>query len=259
VRTAKPAGPPLVDPATEGLWYWAAPAFSPDGSVLATSVNETGPKGGVFLWDVATGHLLDHIPERHPPTSLNFNPDGSLLIISTWDGGDSIIWNVEERRVVRKIQVDDTGIWAADLSKDGNTLVTSGESGRERLWALPSGESIGPALAGPKGTVDLSPDGRTFVAAGSSGSGGVMMWDAASGSVLGRSFPGPGSRDALAAAFSPDGRRLFIVSATGDAWVWDVDPASWEARACQIAGRNLTEAEWQANLPDRPYEPTCSS
>lgn len=256
VGTAEPAGPPFLSPETEGLWYWAAPAFSPDGSVLATSTHETGSTGGVFLWDVATGHLLDRIPEEHPPTSLNFSPDGSLLVISTWDGGDSIVWDVEQRRVVRTIPVDDTGIWWADLSNDGTTLVTSGESGRERVWDLASGEQIGPAVPGPKGTVDLSPDGRTFVAAGT---GQVMMWDAASGAVLGRSFPDPGSDDSLAAAFSPNDHRLFIVSATGHAWVWDVDQSSWNDRACQVAGRSLTEAEWHANLPDRPYDPACGS
>ena len=259
VDTAKPAGPPITDPATEGLWYWAAPAFSPDGSVLATSVNETGSKGGVFLWQVATGVLLDHVPERYPPSSLNFTPDGSLLIISTWDGGDSIEWSMQEHRVVRTIHVDDKGIYSADVSKSGTTLAISGESGREGLWSLPNGESLGPALAGPIGTVDLSPDGQTVVAAGALGSGEVMMWDAASASALGGSFPGPGSRDAVSAAFSADGRKVFVISATGDGWLWDVDPASWEARACQIAGRPLTEPEWQVNLPDRPYDPTCTA
>jgi len=77
--------------------------------------------------------------------------------------------------------------------------------------------------------------------------------------VLGGSFPGPGPKDFLAAAFTPDGRRLFIVSSTGQAWVWDTDPSSWERRACQIAGRSLTEAEWRLYLPNRPYQSTCGS
>jgi hypothetical protein len=85
----------------------------------------------------------------------------------------------------------------------------------------------------------------------------------ATGSVLGQSwFPGVGPQDedpTLAAAFTSDGRKLFIVLETGEAWVWDVDPVSWEARACQIAGRSLTQAEWSVNLPDRPYHATCGS
>jgi hypothetical protein len=83
------------------------------------------------------------------------------------------------------------------------------------------------------------------------------MWDVATATVLGTSFVNPGSDDELAASFTPNGRRLFIVSETGEAWAWDVDPASWEERACRIAGRRLTPAEWQAYLPDRPYRPAC--
>jgi WD40 repeat protein len=129
-----------------------------------------------------------------------------------------------------------------------------------RLWRIPTGEPIGAAFTfgSQANTVDLSPDGRTLVAAGQ---GEVTMWDVATGSILGQSwFPGVGSQDddnTLAAAFTSDGRKLFIVRETGEAWVWDVDPASWEQRACQIAGRSLTQAEWQLYLPDRPYHATC--
>jgi hypothetical protein len=40
--------------------------------------------------------------------------------------------------------------------------------------------------------------------------------------------------------------------------VWDVDPASWARRACEIANRALTPEEWDEFLPGRPYEPACS-
>jgi len=144
-------------------------------------------------------------------------------------------------------------------------LVTAGSSG-VRLWNLSNGQAIGPVLKFPGETtysVDLSPDGGTLVAAGSEGR--MVMWDVATGIVLGSTFPGPRPDEDLVAAFSPDGHTLFVSAntyesaTTGEAWIWDVDPASWEARACQIAGRPLTQAEWQVNLPDRPYDPTCTS
>jgi hypothetical protein len=34
--------------------------------------------------------------------------------------------------------------------------------------------------------------------------------------------------------------------------VWDVNPTSWRARACAVAGRALTRAEWDEFLPGRP-------
>jgi hypothetical protein len=39
--------------------------------------------------------------------------------------------------------------------------------------------------------------------------------------------------------------------------LWDVDPQSWVNRACQIAGRNFTQAEWTQYFPDEPYRITC--
>ena len=39
---------------------------------------------------------------------------------------------------------------------------------------------------------------------------------------------------------------------------YPLDPATWSARACAMAGRSLTEAEWSRYLPDRSYGPACS-
>jgi hypothetical protein len=38
---------------------------------------------------------------------------------------------------------------------------------------------------------------------------------------------------------------------------WDTLPDHWIDVACDIAGRNLTEAEWTETFPDRPYHQTC--
>ena len=35
------------------------------------------------------------------------------------------------------------------------------------------------------------------------------------------------------------------------------DPAAWMERACQVAGRVLTEQEWRNLLGARPYAPAC--
>ena len=32
---------------------------------------------------------------------------------------------------------------------------------------------------------------------------------------------------------------------------------AWEQFACQVAGRNLTQAEWRAVLPNRSYMRVC--
>jgi len=260
VQTGSPNGPPLRAPGSDRFDLWVA-AFSPDGSVLATAGAdwsiEDQPVGAILLWHVATGEPLGQLPEqRNAVSSVSFSLDGTHIVAATgWGGsvGNVIIWDRDRAVVERTIRADDSGVAWADLSNDGTIVVTASESGRLRLWDVLTGEPIGPAFNGPTRSLDLSPDGRTLVATGADG---VTMWDVASRTFLGR-FPNPGPEDDLAASFTPDGRRLFVVSETGEAWVWSVDQASWPGRACRIAGRSLTPVEWQHYLPDRPYQATC--
>ena len=43
----------------------------------------------------------------------------------------------------------------------------------------------------------------------------------------------------------------------GKTEVVTAEPAAWEARACQVAGRALSEQEWAQLFGDRPYTPAC--
>jgi hypothetical protein len=59
------------------------------------------------------------------------------------------------------------------------------------------------------------------------------------------------------ASFSPDGMELAVDTEQGIV-VWDLDPEHWVAAACGIAGRNLTEFEWEQYIGDlAPYRATC--
>jgi hypothetical protein len=54
-----------------------------------------------------------------------------------------------------------------------------------------------------------------------------------------------------------DGRAVAVTVPTGVA-IWDLDPDHLGDAACQLAGRNLTECEWNTYLGDLgPYRPTC--
>jgi len=72
---------------------------------------------------------------------------------------------------------------------------------------------------------------------------------------LGADFPVPQGVIPIA-RFAGD-RDLVIVN-LADAAVWPTDPLKWERFACQVAGRDLTRAEWKDALPDRRYQRVCS-
>jgi len=38
---------------------------------------------------------------------------------------------------------------------------------------------------------------------------------------------------------------------------WELDPEQWVAAACRLAGRNLTQDEWQRYGPKDTYRTTC--
>jgi WD40 repeat protein len=235
-------------------------AFSPDGRMLLGGGGEVH-RGSVYVWRPETPNQP---PERFrtPGTveELDFTPDGSRLVASTgWgDGGYFVLWDTAAQRIVKTVHADDAGVLTANVSSDGQILMTGGQTGIVRLWGLPTGAALGAPLSGLGGfadTVDLAPDGRTAV--GADAASNVVLWDVPTRSTIGDPLPGPAADRNAAALFTPDGRSVVVVSDTGEGWVWDVDPSDWLTRACQVAGRSLSPQEWQEFLPDRPYHATC--
>lgn len=254
-----------------GVWLWSM-AFSPDGRTLAGGgpvyptkhATLDAARGRVYLWSsAAPGQLAGSFgtPVGRPVAGpLSFTPDGSLLIVPTgFDDGAFLSWDTKARAIVRTTPSVDGGVYAADISNDGRTLVTGATDGIVHLWDVASGAPIGTPLTGLKPfplTVDMSPDGSTVV--GADALGEVLLWDVTTGTVIAGPLPGLSSHG-VAASFTSHGRSVVVVSDTGSAWRWDVDPSDWETRACQLAGRSLTPQEWQELLPDRPYHATCGS
>jgi WD40 repeat protein/DNA-binding SARP family transcriptional activator len=238
--------------------------FSPDGSMLVGGGTGTPPHGGlVYVWRPATPNQpADRFRTPRTVEELDFTHDGSQVVLSTgWgDGGYFMLWDTAAQRIVKTVHADAAGVLTADVSTDGRTLMTGGQTGAVRLWDLATGKPLGGPLTGLGGlvdTVDLAPDGSTAVGADTAGN--VLLWDVRIRSAIGDAVPGPVAGRNAAASFTPDGRSVVVVSDTGAGWVWDVDPSDWLARACQVAGRSLTRQEWQELLPNRPYHATCGS
>ncbi|MGC9347730.1 MAG: WD40 repeat domain-containing protein [Anaerolineae bacterium] len=104
----------------------------------------------------------------------------------------------------------------------------------------------------------LQPDGRT-VASGALNST-IRLIDVATGKLVGpplKLHPDVMGATPTNIVFSPDGKHLYSSSTDGLLRRWDVDPDSWRGRACAIAGRNLTQAEWAQYMPNEPYRVTC--
>ena len=82
----------------------------------------------------------------------------------------------------------------------------------------------------------------------------LRLWDVASRRQIGPASASIGPVSSV--AFSPNG-KLVASGDTSATWLWDVDVASWQARACTIANRNLTKEESQRFFGDATHITTC--
>jgi hypothetical protein len=63
-------------------------------------------------------------------------------------------------------------------------------------------------------------------------------------------------------AFSPNGKLLVAGErrpehGAGGVLFWNMDVAWWRQRACQVANRNLSCAEWRTYFGEDEYRPVC--
>ena len=71
----------------------------------------------------------------------------------------------------------------------------------------------------------------------------VNYWDVSDRRLV-TTFRGPtdGINDLT---LSPDGSSLAVASEDDAVYLWPLDKQKWIARACELAGRNMTEDEWR--------------
>jgi WD40 repeat protein/class 3 adenylate cyclase len=242
LRTLLHSGDEAVDPNL---------AFSPDGETLASA-----SPIGVWRWNVKTGKFLDTIGGGEVG-DLVFSPDGSRIAFVRGDVWGAEVWDVAGRSRITSVEAAPQLDLAIALSPDGSLLALGGLSRTVRLLNIRTGKLLHSLDQGGNGafTLEFSPDGRTLAVSGFEPV--ASLWDVASGRQIG---PTLSAGDRLAMLdLSTDGRRLLEVHADGHGAVWDIDPESWKRRACELANRTLTRAEWDDLLPGRDYEPACSA
>jgi hypothetical protein len=57
-------------------------------------------------------------------------------------------------------------------------------------------------------------------------------------------------------AVRPDGGELAVDAGDG-LMLWNLRTEAWADAACRVAGRQLTEAEWQDHVGEPDSRPTC--
>jgi WD40 repeat protein len=225
-------------------------AFSPDGSTVATNENED-----VLLIDPQTGGVIARLPTKDYVEFISFSPDGRLIEGAS-DDGRVTVWDTETFQQVWQQKIDTDVALGGQFSPDGRLLIAGSFTGRIHVLDAATGEELERqrilAHASLVGSLNFSPDGSIFATTGVDGL--TYLWDSATGRSLGQPFDAGGNATNV---FSPDGKTLYV-STFDTIYAFDVAPEALIARACGIAGRDLTLEEWGRYLPDRPYADPCA-
>ena len=108
-----------------------AVAFSPDGQLLATVVNE-----GVKVWDLAAKRLVYFLKGKRCGC-LAISPDGKLL---AWPASDNLVrlTDLATGKMKAEWQAHTDHVRAVAFSADGKILATGAADQAIRLWNVPA-------------------------------------------------------------------------------------------------------------------------
>ncbi len=246
--------------------------WTPDGSrllIASEGKSQRGDDGGLVIVDPATWDVERRVSPGRAAQVMEFSPDGALLAIGAATGPvpddpppEVRVLDGSTYEVVHIVPLA-AGAYPFDLSysPDGSMLAVVGDGGTLTVLSTRTWEPVHDPVemhSGYARQVEWLADGDTVVTAGSDGS--VALYDVARDLVRVDTIAGSSDgRTGRTHLFPPSGDEIVAITESGPGRRYPMDVESWIDRACAVAGRDLTEAEWNRYLPTRPYRPTCSS
>ena len=219
------------------------------------------PQGWVYAVDATTLKVVGtpiQVAADVPMRYLAANGDGARALV--WTDRKLQLLDLMQGRVLKTV---DPGFYAESWAwtPDGKTIVVVG--------SIPSQDGYGTVAFLDPG--DLSTKSRETRATHSLGGGDPVLarWRAVRDLRARPSGPlerGAGASAGLGrrrgrslAGFAHGTSEVLIASLDGEVSVWDPRPETAVKAACRIAGRDLTEWEWDTYLPQRERQKICGS
>ena len=216
--------------------------YSPDGKQIAT----VGADKTVRLWNALDGSELKQF--QVDALSVNFSPDGMLLVTSGRDDYLVRLWDIQtSAEIPPALEGHTDEVNYAVFSPDGTLIATAGGShdGTVRLWDASTHKLLKTwqiLSEDEVNSVRFSPDGKRLAVAADAGF--AEIWDVDQGNLI-RRLVGH-QTDVTSAAFSPDGRLLATASEDHTLRIWDTQTA----QSLALLRGHIDEVNWIAFSPD---------
>jgi WD40 repeat protein len=260
-------GVQLADTTATGYFFVDSPAnpkvtFTPDGSrvvALRYDYESAAPESVVVLDARTLEPLGDPVRIGSDARAIGVAPDGRTAVVVTSSNDTNVsLVDLETRQLVKRtlVKPGSQSICCArnnTISADGRTVGVGNNFGYAVVVDAVDGH-VGEAIHAHTEfteSVTVAPDHSALVTTDRTGL--ANLWDASQ--KLTASFMPLGNHRLRAMFVAPD--RVLFASDRGDLLEWDPRPDAWVDYACNVAGRNLTQAEWADVLPDEPYHVTC--
>ncbi|MFP5253071.1 MAG: hypothetical protein ACLGH4_04680 [Actinomycetes bacterium] len=239
-------------------------SWLPDGSalILASEAFKDGEWLGGRLYVVDTDDWELQRTVRVAvggPQVMEWSPDRTVMALGV-NGTGSVVLFDDTLRKLRSIDLGDGGdVFDVSFSPDGRYLAAGRTGGQLSVLDTDTWTPVNePAPIHGSQVIDVEwlPDSNTVVTSGKDEM--VSLYDVERDLVRGRPFPAsehPGDGYTFLLPFPTD--EVVVFNEGGPGHAFPVDPARWLAQACTIAGRDLTQAEWDRYLPGRPYRSIC--
>lgn len=138
-----------------------AVAFSPDGTLVAASSNDTT---AALIWDASRGAIWRRLSGHAASVrAVAFSPEGSLIATASHDG-TARIWDVATGLGRTTMRGHEGPVTTVAFSRDGMLIATGSDDGSTRIWDAATGTALATLLGLPGGGhAMLLTDGRYHV------------------------------------------------------------------------------------------------
>ena len=198
-------------------------------------------------------------PQETEIYTVAASPDGRLI---AWAGSDGFfsVWDlVEEDYVWRNFMDTGVTINAIDFSPDGKTLVVGDADGSIALWDISSGKRFRNLPTNILAINDLafSPDGATLAFAGlaENSNPNVLTFQLENGTLQGFRIRSGEIAEALAVAWSPDGKQLASGGRDAIVHIWDAETGTESAILKDIFVENEIQRIFEGPIRSLAFSP----